>query len=643
MRRTAHAGFWSARWAVVVLAALPLGACGGGGGGSGTSGATTTVSYTVGGSISGLNASGLVLTDNGADNLSVSASASTFTFSQAVSSGSSYSVAVATQPTGETCTVSSGSGTASSDVTSIGVACTVNTYTIGGNISGLSASGLVLADNGGDNLPVALGAKSFQFSQVLQSGSKYDVTVATQPTGETCTVSAGSGTSTANVTTVSVACAVNMYTIGGSISGLTNSGLILQLNGQYDQSVPANAGTFTFSNSLAVGSAYTVSVKTQPTYESCTVSSGTGTVSGNVSTVKVTCALLTYTVSGTLSAPASVGLSSGLKLQEYSGGPTLSIASGATSFAFTTPVAAGTNVDVTPTSQPSWQTCVAGASNLNGPITANVTNDSFVCTSNAATGSAITLPSGTSFSLPDGIALDSAGDLFVADSGNNRIVEISHAGTVSYPLTVANGLSGPMGVAVNSTGTIIYVANTNANDVLEDNGGVLTTLGSGFNQPQGVAVDGNGNVFVADTGNSKIEEISGGTVSALGSSYAFNQPSGVAVDSSGNVFVADTGNNAVVEISGTTVTKLAGTYNLPFGVGVDSAANVYVADNDDFEVRMITPAGGVTTLAGSTSAQGSCTANPPLFQNPYGVAVDSATGDVYVTDYTASAVCKLTP
>lgn len=635
----------------VAVAAQPSGETCSVTGGSGTAtgdvtsiGVACTVNtYTVGGSISGLIASGLVLSNNGGDNLSVSSGAGAFTFSQAVPYGANYSVAIAAQPSGETCVVTSGSGTATGNVASVGVDCTVNTYSIGGKITGLNASGLVLADNGGDNLAVALGSASFTFSQTLQPGSGYDVTVAAQPVGETCSVVAGSGVATANVDNVSVSCAPDMYTISGSISGLSNSGLILQLNGQYDQSISAGSSSFTFSNSLAVNTTFSVTVYSQPNYESCTVSSGSGAVTGSVTNVTVNCAVLTYTVSGTISAPASVGLSAGLKLQEYSGGAILSMAAGATSFAFTTPVAGGTNINVTPTSQPSWQTCTAGASNINGPISANVTNDVFVCASDSATGSAISLPSGTAFNLPDGLALDAAGDLFIADSGNNRIVEISHIGTVSYPLTAANGLNGPMGVAVDSTGTIIYVANTNANDVLEDNNGVVTSLGAGFNQPEGIAVDGSGDVFVADTGNSEVKEISGGVVTQLGTSYVFAQPSGVAVGSSGNVYVADTGNNAVVEVSGSAVTKLAGTFNLPFGVAVDSAGNVYVADNDDFEVRMIVPTGGVTTLAGSTSAQGVCTANPPLFQNPYGVAVDSSTGVVYVADYTASAVCKLTP
>lgn len=634
---------WPGRWAVCVLAALSLSACGGGGGG----GSMSSTSYTIGGSVSGLSVAGLVLSDNGGDNLTLSSGATTFTFSQSVPADGNYSVAVATQPTGETCTVSSGSGMATGDVTSVGVACTVNTYTIGGNVSGLAASGLVLADNGGDDLPVALGASTFTFTQALKAGAAYDVTVATQPSGQTCTVTSGAGTANAKVTNVSVACAENLYTVGGSISGLTQSGLVLQLNGQYDDAIAANASAFTFANTLASGASYSVTVHTPPTNESCTVAGGSGTVSGDVATVKVTCAVLTYTMSGTITGPASVGLSGGLVLQEYSG-HTLSIPAGATSYDFSTPVAAGTSVDVTALVQPSWQNCTPGTTNFSGPLESNITTDTFSCISVTPTGSAAT--TGTTFTLPDGIAIDSAGDVFVADSGNNRIVEIAANGTVTTPLTTASapGLSGPMGVAVNAAGTIIYVANTGGNDVIEDNNGVVSTLATGFSSPDGIAVDGNGNVFLADTGHSQIDEISPtGTVTRLASTYAFNQPSGVAVDSAGNVFVADTGNDAVEEISGTQVTALAGStsgaYSHPFGVAVDSSGNVYVADANYFEVQMITPSGGVAVVAGSKSGQGSCTANPVLFHTPYGVAWNSNNGDLYVSDYPVSAVCQLKP
>ena len=149
----------------------------------------------MGGTISGLTASGLVLQDNLADNLTVAANATAFTFATPVMTGAPYAVTVLTPPTGETCTVSGGSGTAGATaVTTVSIVCSNVTVTVGGTISGLAASGLVLQDNAGDNLTVAANATSFTFATSVATGATYAVTIATQPTNLTCTVSSGSGT-----------------------------------------------------------------------------------------------------------------------------------------------------------------------------------------------------------------------------------------------------------------------------------------------------------------------------------------------------------------------------------------------------------------------------------------------------------------
>src|ERR1039458_9870627 len=162
--------------------------------------------YTIGGTVSGLSGSGLVLQDNLSNNLTVASGATAFTFSQAATSGGTYSVTVLTQPSGptQTCIVTNGGGTVgNSNITNVQIACTTNTYTIGGSISGYTGSGLVLQDNGGNNLTVNSGATAFTFSTPISSGNSYAVTVLTQPSSpaQTCSVTSGSGTVTnANIT-----------------------------------------------------------------------------------------------------------------------------------------------------------------------------------------------------------------------------------------------------------------------------------------------------------------------------------------------------------------------------------------------------------------------------------------------------------
>jgi sugar lactone lactonase YvrE len=196
--------------------------------------------------------------------------------------------------------------------------------------------------------------------------------------------------------------------------------------------------------------------------------------------------------------------------------------------------------------------------------------------------------------------------------------------------TLGSGFNFPGGVAVDGSGNI-FVADASNNAVKEvlAAGGYTTVnmLGSGFSSPTGVAIDGSGNVFVADTGNNAMKEIvaAGGytTVNSLGS--GFSSPTGVAVDGSGNVFVADNGNGAVKEILAaggyTTVISLGSGFGSPFGVAVDSSGNVFVGDHDNNAVKEILAAGGYTTV----NALGSG------FNSPKGLAVDG-NGNVFVAD-----------
>ncbi|MCP5501116.1 MAG: Ig-like domain-containing protein [Leptospiraceae bacterium] len=162
---------------------------------------------------------------------------------------------------------------------------TTTTYTIGGTLSGLSGI-LVLQNNAGDNLSLTANG-SFSFGTAVNSGSNYSVTVLTQPSGQTCTVSSGTGTATANVASVSVSCGTITYTIGGTISGLTGT-VVLQNNLADDKTISAD-GNFTFATAINSGSSYSVTVKTQPTGQICSVTGGTGTATANVASVSLSC------------------------------------------------------------------------------------------------------------------------------------------------------------------------------------------------------------------------------------------------------------------------------------------------------------------------------------------------------------------
>jgi N-acetylneuraminic acid mutarotase len=180
-----------------------------------------TGTFTIGGMVSGLTGTGLVLQNNGGNNLIVTANGA-FTFSTPVASGGAYAVTVFSQPSNpaQNCVVTSGSGNASANVTNVLVTCTTvtGTLTIGGTVANLVGTGLVLQDNGGDNLPVAANG-SFTFATDVAAGGAYAVTVLTQPStpAQTCSVANGSGAANANVTNVTVNCGHNEWAwMGGS-------------------------------------------------------------------------------------------------------------------------------------------------------------------------------------------------------------------------------------------------------------------------------------------------------------------------------------------------------------------------------------------------------------------------------------------
>jgi uncharacterized protein (TIGR03437 family) len=296
--------------------------------------------------------------------------------------------------------------------------------------------------------------------------------------------------------------------------------------------------------------------------------------------------------------------------------------------------------------------------------------------------------------LPTGVALDSSGNVYFADSLNNRIRKIAGSNITTVagnggfsssgdggPATSAQ-LNTPLGVAVDAAGNL-YIADSlnNAIRKVSANGAMSTFAGNSvpgssgdggaptaaqLNGPQGVAVDAAGNVYVADTQNHKVRKISGGAISTFAGSgtagfsgdgsaatgASLNAPFSVAVDAAGgNVYIAEFGNSRVRKVdSKGIITTVAGNgvsayggdggpalsaqLNGPQGVAVDSAGNLYIADTENNRVRQVTPGGAISTIAGNGlagfAADGVQSTNTQM-GNPTGVAVDTF-GNLYVAD-----------
>ncbi len=236
-------------------------------------------------------------------------------FATKVAYNSGYAVTVVTQPgAGKTCTVTNGSGSGVvADITSVVVTCSTNTYSIGGTVSGLAAGNQVTLNNNGAD-PVTLRDNGvFTFATPVAYNSSFNVTVGTQPVGQTCTVSNGSGAGVvANITNVAVTCSTNTFTIGVTVTGLT-TGLtpdqqVTLLNGGNSLVVTAaqNGTLRTFSTPVVYNGSYNVTVGTQPIDKTCTVSNGAGSgVVANISNVTVNCSTITFTIGVTVSGLAA--------------------------------------------------------------------------------------------------------------------------------------------------------------------------------------------------------------------------------------------------------------------------------------------------------------------------------------------------
>lgn len=285
------------------------------------------------------------------------------------------------------------------------------------------------------------------------------------------------------------------------------------------------------------------------------------------------------------------------------------------------------------------------------------------------------------FSDPYAVATDVSGNIYVADADNNAIRKITPGGIVS---TVAgdgnrgfkngNGAGAefnfPHALVVDSAGNI-YVADT-FNQMIRKitPAGVVSTLagdgtagfanGTGaaaeFNAPSGITIDRYGNLFISDSNNQRIRKITpAGAVSTLNLTVLLSGPQGIAVNASGDLYVVESGKGLIRKITSEgTVTTVAGSepggfadgqgtaalFFVPEGIAIDTQGNLYIGDLGNDRIRKITPSGYISTIAGSTKGNVNGPGADARFYAPAGLAID-ASGYLYIADVNNHSIRKL--
>lgn len=293
---------------ILICACTLFSACGGNGG------------YEIGGKALGLeDGDTLVLQMNLEDSVELTSSDS-FTFSKPKPNNTFYDVTIAKAPTGKGCSIANNEGYISgSNVTDIDVMCSPDTYTVGGTVVGLDLGGsLVLQNNKDDDLEVTSDG-TFTFATPLADHAYYDVTILTNNSGKTCSVSNNKNIIMgANVTDVIIVCHTDSYNVGGTATGIpAGRELILQNNLQDNLSVTTD-GSFTFSTKMPQGGGYHVSILKEPSGTNCTVSNGTGVIGGaDITNVSVTCILSPALMMFRSSYSVMSGLMGGVSNADY--------------------------------------------------------------------------------------------------------------------------------------------------------------------------------------------------------------------------------------------------------------------------------------------------------------------------------------
>ncbi|MGD0417459.1 MAG: choice-of-anchor D domain-containing protein [Terriglobales bacterium] len=573
----------------------------------------TPSSFTIGGTITGLAGSGLVLQDNGGNNLTIAGGSTSFMFSTSIVTGGTYSVAVLTQPTSpaQTCAVSNGSGTAANgNITNVVVSCTTNIYSIGGTITGLSGSGLVLQDNGGNNLTVTVGATSFMFSAGIASGSTYSVTVLAQPTSpaQTCTASNGSGTVTnGNVTNVMVTCTAVLV----SIAVTPNNATVPQ--GRFAQ--------FTATGTYSDGT--TQNLTSTATWSSSNTAVATINSSGLATSVGAGSATITAT-SGTISGSATfnTGIGFAYVANYYSNSVsayTINASTGGLAAVAGSPFAAGTSpwsVVVDPTGKFVY-------------VANNSSNSVSAYTIDVNTGE-LTAVAGSPFAAgtsPYSVVVDPTGKfVYVANNSSNSVSAYTINASTGALTAVAGSPfaagSCPISVAVDPVGSFVYVANecsynVSAYTINAGTGALTAVAGSPFaagSGPYSVVVDPTGSfVYVANADSNSVSAFTitagtGALTAVAGSPFATGSvPFSVTVDPTGNfVYVANRNSSSI------------SAYIIDLGTGaLDAGSGSPFSSN--YPVSITTTTGATVSSAATLVSLQMTPANPSILSNTLGL------------------------
>jgi len=258
-----------------------------------------------------------------------------------------------------------------------------------------------------------------------------------------------------------------------------------------------------------------------------------------------------------------------------------------------------------------------------------------------------TLNTGAVLNAPAGIIVDAAGNIYIADTDNNQIVEVNAYGAASV-LTISGlspALSLPSALALDGSGDLYIADRGNSRVVMVTPAGAGSVISMGsvtLSLPDGIALDQSGNLFIADTGNNRIVEVPSGGAAAVfavsGLGTPLSTPMGLAVNRSGALYITDSGNNRIVTVAGGSavgvVLSIAGglTLTLPNSVAVDNVGNVYIADTGNARVAMVDTAGNGLPLQ----------TTPAALNAPRAVAV-GIFGTVYIADTVNNRVLIVDP